>query len=127
MIYISGRITGNKKWQSDFKSAENFLINLGYEGKDIINPLNIDKLVQKETANPTYKNYMVKDIKFLINFCDSIYMLRGWWRSKGARLEYHIAKVLGLKIFYQKKKDKRGKSGICTFDDMLELEKKGKL
>ena len=120
MIYISGRITGNKKWQSDFKSAENFLISLGYEEKGIINPLDIDNLVQKETENPTYKNYMVKDIMFLTKYCDSIYMLRGGWRSKGARLEYHIAKVLGLKIFYQKKKELRGKSGICTFDEMLD-------
>lgn len=42
-----------------------------------------------------------QDIKELI-FCNSIYMLRGWWRSKGARLERHIAKVLGMKIIYQK-------------------------
>jgi hypothetical protein len=33
-------------------------------------------------------------------------MLRGWWRSKGARLERHIAKVLGLGIVYQKRGDK---------------------
>jgi hypothetical protein len=48
---------------------------------------------------------MRNDIKHLIN-CDDIYMLRGWWRSKGARLERHIAKVLGLGIVYQKRGDK---------------------
>lgn len=36
-----------------------------------------------------------------LTLCDSIFMLKGWWRSKGARLERHIAKVLGMKIIYQ--------------------------
>ena len=103
MIYISGRITGNKNWPYDFGTAQDYLENKRY--KVIINPLYLDEQVKKEVKNPTYIDYMKQDIKELI-LCDTIYMLRGWWRSKGARLERHIAKVLGMKIIYQKRKDK---------------------
>lgn len=103
MIYISGRITGNKNWQEDFQKAEEYLKSNGY--KVIINPLNLAEQVNKEIKNPTYIDYMKQDLEILI-LCDEIYMLRGWWRSKGARLERHIAKVLGLGIVYQKRGDK---------------------
>lgn len=103
MIYISGRITGNKNWKEQFQQAEEHLKSKGY--KVIINPLNLDEQVNKEIKNPTYIDYMKQDIEILI-LCDEIYMLRGWWRSKGARLERHIAKVLGLGIVYQKRGDK---------------------
>ena len=105
MIYISGRITGNKNWQSDFQKAEDYLKKKHWLD-EIVNPLSLDKKTQEiYGANPTYQEYMINDIYNLI-FCDSIYMLRGWWRSKGARLERHIAKVLGMKIIYQKRGDK---------------------
>lgn len=102
MIYISGRITGNKNWEKQFQQAEEYLVKLGFSKYQIINPL---KLESQVTIKKTYVNYMRNDIKHLIN-CDDIYMLRGWWRSKGARLERHIAKVLGLEIIYQKRGDK---------------------
>lgn len=38
---------------------------------------------------------------------DSIYMLKGWRLSKGARLERHLAKKLKLKIIYEKNELKR--------------------
>lgn len=103
MIYISGRITGNKNWQEQFQKAEEYLKSKGY--KVIINPLNLAEQVNKEIKNPIYIDYMKQDIEIL-TLCDEIYILRGWWRSKGARLERHIAKVLGMKIIYQKRGDK---------------------
>ena len=104
MIYISGRITGNKSWKEDFQKAEDYLKGRTEEG--IINPLQLDKESQEIWGkNPTYVQYMIHNIHELI-FCNSIYMLRGWRRSKGARLEHHIAKVLGMKIIYQKRGDK---------------------
>lgn len=101
MIYISGRITGNKNWEKQFQQAENYLNKLGF--MEIKNPLNLDKESKEIWGdNPSCVQYMIHDIHELI-FCSDIYMLRGWWRSKGARLERHIAKVLGLGIVYQKR------------------------
>jgi len=42
------------------------------------------------------------DIKALVS-CDSIFMLDNWLDSKGAIIEYKIAKMLGLEIQYEKK------------------------
>jgi ABC-type Zn uptake system ZnuABC Zn-binding protein ZnuA len=103
MIYISGCITGNENWKQDFQKAEEYLKSNGY--KVIINPLNLSEQVNKEIKNPTYIDYMKQDIEIL-TLCDEIYILRGWWRSKGAKLERHIAKALGMKIIYQKRGDK---------------------
>lgn len=104
MIYISGRITGNENWQDDFQQAEDYLVKeAGIQKEFIRNPLHMVKEAKDVwcTATPSYAQYMIHDTHELI-FCNQIYMLRGWWRSKGARLEWHIAKVLGLKIVYQK-------------------------
>ena len=38
-----------------------------------------------------------QDIKILAR-CNAICMLPGWKRSKGARLEYRIAKILNMQI-----------------------------
>ena len=46
---------------------------------------------------PTYTEYMREDIKILAR-CNAICMLPGWKRSKGARLEYRIAKILNMQI-----------------------------
>ena len=106
MIYISGRITGNKNWKEDFQKAEEFLLSLGFSNYEIKNPLDLAEESKEIWGdNSTYAQYMINDIHELI-FCTDIYMLRGWWRSKGARLERHVAKVLGMKIIYQKRGDK---------------------
>lgn len=31
--------------------------------------------------------------------CDAVMMLPGWWRSKGARIEWAVAKLLGIPVF----------------------------
>lgn len=101
MIYISGRITGCKNWREKFLCAETELKAAGF--KKIINPLRLDNATKSYFVTDllTYSQYMIIDIMELIN-CNYIYMLKGWWRSKGARLEWHIARRLGIKIIYQK-------------------------
>ena len=42
--------------------------------------------------------YMRKDIAGLME-CDAIFLLKDWEESRGARLEYHIAQQLEIKIF----------------------------
>lgn len=92
VIYMSGRISGCKDYKERFEKAEKELT--GYFDF-IINP------TKEVEETITYRNAIIADIQLLLK-CTHIYMLRGWWRSRGARLEHHIAKVLGLVIEYQK-------------------------
>lgn len=102
MIYISGRITGNKNWKKEFNQAEKYL-SARYSYK-VVNPVGIAKFVEHLYSYPSYNDYMRNDIQHLM-LCDKIYMLRGWQKSKGARLERKIAKAFGMKIIYQRKKE----------------------
>ena len=72
-------------------SAEEKLIKMGYSP---INP------VKNAPGGQTWEYYLRNDIIKLM-CCDSIYMLKGWRSSRGARLEHYIAKKLGFKIIYE--------------------------
>ena len=104
MIYISGRISGNKHWKEQFKKAEDYLVYHGYETHEIINPLVLEDIVLEKNKNASYADFMKTYIRMLMT-CNEIFMLQGWRRSKGAKLEHHIAVTLGIKIIYQKRGD----------------------
>ena len=95
-IYISGRISGltHNTYTNDFFKAHEQLFTMGYSF--IVNPLFITRKIDK--AN--YNALMVCCIKHLFE-CNAIYMIKGWELSKGARIEYNIAKEMGIEIIYQ--------------------------
>lgn len=90
-VYISGPVTGRDMTECkvDFNSAELWLTGLGY---DVVNPLAYDVI-----ENGSWEDYMKRDLKLLLD-CEYIYMLDGWEKSKGARMEIYIATELGIKI-----------------------------
>lgn len=90
-IYISGKVTGNVGYYAQFMEAEQKLIKMGYSP---VNP------VKNVPGGQTWEYYLRNDIIKLM-CCDSIYMLKGWRSSKGARLERYIARKLGFKIIYE--------------------------
>ena len=100
-IYISGPITGIKNWQEMFSAAENELVSLPGTFF-IVNPLTLSITLEKEfkligKSEPSYSDYMRRDLSRLLE-CDTICMLPGWQKSKGARFEYHLARLLGMAI-----------------------------
>lgn len=99
-IYVSGPITGVEKWQDNFLQAEKELLELPGTFF-VVNPIaiakDIENLFAKIEKTPDYTDYMRKDIKELSS-CNIICMLPDWKRSKGARLEYRIAKILNMQI-----------------------------
>lgn len=95
-VYISGPITGRPDGnQAAFYSAAERLIE---EGALPVNPHDVGYLLPPGSS---WLDYMRVDIKALVD-CDEIYMLRGWWRSRGARLEWVIAWGLGMKRRYER-------------------------
>ena len=92
-VYISGAITGRniKKATTHFCRMEKSLSR----NHKVVNPLKL-----KHKKKSTWNEYMRVDLKALLG-CDAIYMLNGWMLSRGSRIEYILAKELGLKIYYE--------------------------
>lgn len=88
-IYLSGPISNNPMAQQLFADAEQRYSNMG----EVINPLKYNNIDTEWVAA------MRKNISLLMK-CDTVVMLQGWEHSKGAQIEYFVAKSLNFKIMY---------------------------
>lgn len=65
---------------------------------DIVSPHEEHIWVGARDATPEeWRQLLRSDLKLLMD-CQGIILLPGWSRSKGAQLEFHVAKELGLAI-----------------------------
>lgn len=89
-IYVAGPMTGYP--ELNFPLFHEHAARLRVEGFEVVNPAEIN-------ADPAagWLPCMREDIKQLVD-CDAVLALPGWERSRGASLEVHIAKALGLKV-----------------------------
>jgi hypothetical protein len=94
IVYLSGSITNNDNYKSNFASAENFLSQMGYIA---LNPARLDEVSNKPL---TYEQYMQICYR-LVDISDIIFMVSGWQKSKGANAELSYAKSLGKEVKYQ--------------------------
>lgn len=91
IIYIAGKITGNKDYLKQFNEAKELLTAQGHTA---INPC--------ETEGLKYKDYI--DIGLAkLSKCEAAYFLKNWRDSQGAKLEHDYAQTVGLKIYYEGK------------------------
>ena len=88
IIYISGQITGLPidEAKAIFKDAQQ---RLEKTGAKVINPFDIVDY----SEHLTWNDYMIENIKILFD-CDIIVMLKGWEKSKGARIGHSIAVIM---------------------------------
>jgi hypothetical protein len=103
LAYISGPVTGYKNENREaFFSAEK---KLAAEKYRVINPARIgDKVISKKPL-AKWPDFMREDLKYLLK-CNSVYMLIGWKKSRGARIEHFLSKILEMKIIYQEAEGK---------------------
>ena len=92
-VYISGPITDVPDYKEKFGLIET---SLKLEGYETVNPSNVNL-----GENATWEEYLRHDIKLLCD-CDAVFMMKGWQRSKGARIENYIAKKLGLLVINER-------------------------
>lgn len=90
-IYISGQITGTTDFMERFAETEEYLTAEGYS---VINPAKVNSFLPEGT---TWKEYMKMSF-CMMELCDSIYMMKGWRKSKGATREYYYARSRGMEI-----------------------------
>lgn len=93
-IYISGKISGETP-ESVSEKFNRAVAEVAAYGAEPVNPLD-NGLHESEHWN----KHMVADIAMLLE-CDGIYMLTDWEDSRGARIEYNIAKELRMCILKQ--------------------------
>lgn len=93
-IYISGQITGllYDQVEKDFNDAKQGLLEQGFK---VVSPLD-----NGLTKDHSWTDHMRADIKLMLD-CDAIYMLKGYQDSKGAMIEYNLAKALNFTIIEQ--------------------------
>lgn len=96
VVYLSGPISGIENGnQEAFAQAE---ARLARKGATVVNPHKVCS--HFDQGSTTWVQYMQADIKAMMD-CDSIYMLRGWENSTGARIEHGLAKDLHYRILYE--------------------------
>ncbi len=87
-LYLSGPMSGADEHNFPaFNKAASALRALGYP---VINPADFGICEGR-----SYKDHMIRDLIVLADV-DCLVMLPYWKRSKGARLEHHVATVLGI-------------------------------
>lgn len=102
-VYIAGPMTGYP--DLNFPAFHAAAAEYRKRGCFVINPAEMnggDAEIANMTAAEQQAHWvrcMKKDINALLT-CDEIVMLDGWTKSKGATLEHHIARNLGLTINY---------------------------
>lgn len=94
MIYISGPMTGMP--DLNFPAFHAAAAKLRAAGMTVVNPAELDAA---DPAPLEWHQYLRRDIAQLIE-CNAIALLPGWERSKGARLELHIAQQLGMLVMH---------------------------
>jgi hypothetical protein len=94
-VYISGKISGlpMQSVEDKFQAHASLLDAKGYTP---INPLDVSPFHESKQ----WHHYMGDDLAALLT-CDAIYMLKDWGQSKGARIEYQVAKEMGLKVMFE--------------------------
>jgi hypothetical protein len=103
-VYIAGPMSGYEEWNFPaFFKAEEELQSIGI---DVINPAhndgpNLEEAMKSagtpERPNHTWAWYMRRDLPHVME-CDAICVLEGWQKSKGASLEVHVARALGMPV-----------------------------
>lgn len=107
-VYIAGPMSGIKDWNFPaFFEAERQLESMGY---NVINPAHNDGATVQdalESAGPLdrpnnmWSWYMRRDLPHVME-ADLLCLLPGWQNSKGAQLEAHVARAIGIPLMVLK-------------------------
>ena len=94
MIYLSGKISHpDPVIQEHNLEVFNILANqMREKGVQVFNPAEL------ETPDYVWEDYLARDVLWITQNKPVLYQMRGWEESLGARLEYKLALLLGLRV-----------------------------
>lgn len=93
-IYLSGPVTGSDDYFKRFMDAENDLVAT-IPGAEVVNPVAECAKAGMAEDTHTWEQFMDYCL-WLMGGCTHIKMLDGWRVSRGACVEYYMAKAMGL-------------------------------
>ena len=99
-IYISGPITGRdpKEARETFCWAERIIQRAGHVA---VNPTDLP-------LGLTWGTYMqIAGAIIGSGELDALYMMEGWRGSRGAVIEWHLARAMGIPVLYQEAEDRK--------------------
>ena len=111
-IYVAGPMRGHHDY--NYPAFDRQARILKQQGWMVINPADMDREKEQPDADPLEfdptKSYgdsefmrgtLKRDLVAICDKCTAIYMMSGWESSRGAQTEWHLAKALGIEIFYE--------------------------
>lgn len=111
-IYIAGPMRGFDDY--NYPAFDRQAKVLEDQGWNVINPADLDRNDDKPINGPmqfdpdnNYEDHeymrqaLKRDMVAICDECTAMYMMSKWETSKGAKAEWHLAKALGLDIYYE--------------------------
>lgn len=92
LIYLAGPMSGLPDW--NYPAFHAAAAELRATGHEVVNPAEVNP----DTTTPWAT--CLRQCLIELARCEGIAMLPGWDRSKGARLEHHVATELGMPAIY---------------------------
>lgn len=91
-LYVAGPMSGYPDFNIPaFRAAEQQLRCAGYR---VLSPADVSQQTDLTTPSP-WDWYMRRALGLLLQ-ADGVALLTGWTGSKGAKLEHHVARTLGM-------------------------------
>tara|TARA_Y100000034_G_scaffold77797_1_gene93527 strand:+ start:716 stop:1126 length:411 start_codon:yes stop_codon:yes gene_type:complete len=111
-IYIAGPMRGIEGF--NFPAFDRQAKVLREQGWVVINPAEIDRELGSPSSDPmeydpvtNYEDHefmrvaLKRDTSVICDDCTAMYMMAKWEISRGALAEWHLAKALGLDMYYE--------------------------
>lgn len=93
-VYIAGKISGMDREEAVelFEVAQ---LVIEVNGHEAVNPFE----VAEESPRKEWQDYMCECHRALL-MCNAVLMLPNWHDSRGARIEYAVAREMGIPVYF---------------------------
>ena len=111
-IYIAGPMRGIENF--NFPAFDRQAKVLEEQGWKVINPAEMDRQDGLPCSGPMeydpaisyedrefMRDALKRDLVVICDKCTAMYMMSDFEKSRGAKAEWHLAKALGLEIYYE--------------------------
>lgn len=93
-VYIAGKISGMDKAEA-IELFEVAQLVIEVQGHEAVNPFE----VSEESPRKEWHDYMGECHRALL-MCQAVLMLPNWHNSRGARIEYAVAREMGIPVYF---------------------------